>query len=54
MYCLVSDTDVASSEGEFVVKVKTDVSDPFIIFKLAQGHRSQNFVDELFRAIQSR
>jgi hypothetical protein len=54
MLCLCIDTESFTNELDIGIKISIDVNEPSLIFKLARGHCSQNFIDEVFRSAQSK
>lgn len=49
-----SDMESCGEDGEICVKLAANLLEPEILVKMAPGNRSQNFIDEVFRAAQSK
>jgi len=48
--CFV-DMESFSGDSDVCVKISSGRTEPQLLFRLACGNRSQNFIDEVFRAV---
>lgn len=48
------DMESCGEDGEICVKLAPNLIEAEILVKMAPGNRSQNFIDEVFRAAQSK
>lgn len=54
MFKTREDMESCGEDGEICVKLAPNLLEPEMLVKMAPGNRSQNFIDEVFRAAQSK